>query len=309
MADRLRVGVIGLGRRWQRYRRAATAPDTAVDVRAVFDPIPQRTTREARRLHCEAADGAEELTGRPDVDALLLCDRPWHGLWSLERAAHAGKPLCCLAPVADGDSVDALRTSVQKRSLPAMTALTAGFQPAAVRLKGLLDKHLGPARLVVCTGSVGRPVSGERLLTSAALLPGLDLCRQLLADSPETIWTAVPGGSAMVNLTLAFPDGRAACVTLTAGQRRPWRVAVSAEKGNAEALLPRRLRWRDASGDHALRLPAEPGPAMLLRRFADAVRAGQPASPSFDDACRVASWLRAACRSHVTGGPVLLAET
>jgi predicted dehydrogenase len=309
MTKRLAVGVIGLGRRWERYRPALAEADSPLAVRAVCDPSARRATRVARLFGCETADGVAELLEHPDLEALLLLDPPWHGLWSLERAGSAGKPVFCAAPLTCDDArADDLGRRLGQESHPVAAALPDEFFPATARLRVLLDKHLGAARLVSCLGQVGRQVSGEAILSSGALLPTLHLCARLFGDAPETVWTAAPSGSGMVNLTLAFSAGRAALVSLSPSRRTGWRVAVTAEQGTAEAVLPRRLRWRDAAGEHALQLPPRSTPKEMLRRFAESVRAGLPPRPAFDDALRVLGWLRAARRSHAENRPVRIAD-
>jgi predicted dehydrogenase len=67
------------------------------------------------------------------------------------------------------------------------------------------------------------------------------------------------------------------------------------------------LRWRDADGGHALRLPPA-RPADLLARFAEAVTAGQTPWPDFEVAYRALAWWRAALRSHAEGRRVEVAE-
>jgi predicted dehydrogenase len=305
MPNRLRVGVIGLVRRWERYRLALTEPGSPLRVRAIYDPSARRTARVARQLQCEAADGTESLLDHPKIDAVLLLDSPWHGLWSLERACQAGKPIFCAAPLTcDEGHAHELGQHFHEHSFPVMTAFATGLAPAVGRLRVLLDKHLGPVRTISCIGSIGRHATGETLLASGVLLPALHLCGELLAAAPTTVWAAAPAGSGVVNLTFAFPDGRAALVVLTAGASAGWRIAVTAEKGTAEASLPRRLRWRDAAGEHALRLPPQRTPQDLLHCFAESVRSGQPLRPSFEDACRALAWLRAARRSHAEGRAV-----
>ena len=111
----------------------------------------------------------------------------------------------------------------------------------------------------------------------------------------------------MANVTFAYPGGRAALISLTAGDGAGWRIAVQAEKGSAVAALPRRLSWKDASGQHFLRLPPQEIRTELLRRFAESVRAGRQPRPSFDDACRALTWLRAARRSHADNRSVRVA--
>jgi predicted dehydrogenase len=280
-------------------------PDRIADVRAIYDASPQRARREGRRLNCDIADSVLDILERRDVEAVLLCDPPWHGHWTVERAAEAGKPVFSATPAgADANGLDSARRKVRERSLPAMAALPTAIAPAVARLRVLLDKHLGPVRSVCCMRSSDRAVS--RLLESSALLSGLHLCQQLIGAMPETVWTAAPEGAGLVNLTLAFPGGRAASVMLPTGPRSSWRTTVVAERGCAEAVLPRRLRWRDAGGQHSLCLPRQRAPLVLLRRFLEAVAAGRAPEPSFEDACIALSWLEAARRSHVEGRPVSL---
>ena len=71
MSTRLRVGVIGLGRRWRRYRHALEALRKRVAVRAVCYQVARRAEDEARRLGCAAAAGPADLLERDDVDAAL----------------------------------------------------------------------------------------------------------------------------------------------------------------------------------------------------------------------------------------------
>jgi predicted dehydrogenase len=273
----------------------------------IYDASPLRARQEGRRLNCDIADSVMEILERPDVDALLLCDAPWHRHWTVERAAEAGRPVFSAAPVgADANGLDSVRRKVRERSLPAMAALPTAIAPAVARLRVLCDKHLGPVRSVCCMRSSDRTASS--LFESPALLSGLHLCRQLIGAMPETVWMAAPEGAGLVNLTLAFSGGRAASVMLTSGPRSPWRTTVVAERGSAEAALPRRLRWRDAGGQHALCLPRQRAPLVLLRRFLEAVTAGRAPEPSFEDACVALSWLEAARRSHLEGRPVSLDE-
>jgi predicted dehydrogenase len=279
-----------------------------VEIEAVCDSSSRRTSRIARDLRCEAAEAAEDLLDRPDLDALLLLDAPWHGLWTLERACEAGKPVFCAAPLTcDDEHADDLQRKLLERPLATMTALTGDVLPAVLRLRVLLDKHLGPARFVRIVGSVGRQVPDERLFHSAAWLSAFHLCGELLEGAPEIAWTAAPPGSGMANVTFAFPAGRAALVSLTVGRGAGWRVGVRAEKGSAVAALPRRLSWKDAAGDHLLRLPPQEIRMEMLRRFAESVRASRQPRPSFEDACRALTWLRAARRSHAENRSVHVA--
>src|SRR5262245_37514254 len=104
MAQRLRVGIIGLGRRWQRYQPALMALRGLFEVVAVCDPHPGRAEQAARSVGCPAADGPTDLLERDEVQAALLLDPPWYGLWPVEQACRVGKPVFCAAPLGGDDA-------------------------------------------------------------------------------------------------------------------------------------------------------------------------------------------------------------
>lgn len=307
MTNRPGVGVIGLGRRWNRYRPALAGAESLLAVHAVWDPLARRAGRVAREFGCEAADGVEDLLDRPDLDAVLLLDPPWHGLWPLQRAVRAKKAVFLAAPLTGDDGhADEIVRLLDGRPQPSMTAFSTEFIPAAVRLRVLLEKHLGPARSVTFLGQVSRQVSGESILQSGALLLALQLCRDLLAGAPHTIWAAAPAGGAVANVTLAFPDGRSAVIVLSGGRGHGRRVEVTAERGSAEAVLPRKLKWRDSAGEHALRVHPFSTPKEMLRQFAECLVGARKPLPPIGDSLRALEWLRAARRSHAENRPVRL---
>ncbi|MBY0230759.1 MAG: hypothetical protein K2W96_15845 [Gemmataceae bacterium] len=116
---RLRVGVVGLDRRW----RAALRP-------------------EARAV---TGEGIIELLRRPGIDAIIL-GRAWFGLWPLPHAIEAGKPVLCLAdPLADEAVLDEI------------AGRDAGIRYEPWPSLGLVERSLGmvgePLRLQAsCTG-------------------------------------------------------------------------------------------------------------------------------------------------------------
>src|SRR5262245_53517333 len=96
MSQPLRVGVIGLGNRWQkRFKPALLALRRLYEIRAVCDQVPQEATRESRRLGCDAVTGITTLLESDDVDAVLLLDAQWFRLWPVEQACRFGKPVFC----------------------------------------------------------------------------------------------------------------------------------------------------------------------------------------------------------------------
>src|SRR5438067_8986693 len=87
----LRLGVIGLGAAWRkRYRPALLALADHFLIEIVCDQVLGRAERVARELGCAAAAGPAELLESGRVDALLLADLQWFGLWPVELACRAG---------------------------------------------------------------------------------------------------------------------------------------------------------------------------------------------------------------------------
>jgi predicted dehydrogenase len=304
MSTRLRVGVIGLGRRWRRYRRALEALRKRLVVRAVCDQVARRAEAEGRRLGCAAAAGPVDLLERDDVDAALLLGRQWFGLWPLEQACRLGKPVFCAVPLtADEGHADRLRRRVADAGLPVLAALAPAAAPAVARLHELLGGPPGAAQFVRVEAAL--PAGGQGpALQSAALVPLLHLGAVLLGGTPAGVLASDAGAPGLGTVLLDFGGGRAAQVTLwraPPGVETGCRVEVVAERGAASAELPGRLSWRDEAGRHLLRLPARGGEAALLEGFLEALRAGRPPRPAFEDACRALAWRRAALQSLAEG--------
>ena len=159
---RLRVGIIGLGRRWQRrFEPALRALSDLFEIAAVCDQTPHQAAAEASRLRCPVAAGPSELIERGEVGAVLLLDLGWQRLWPIERAAAAGKPVFCLPSLEDDDAnADRVAGRVEEAHLPVLMAVAAAFSPAAVHWPEL---RLGPVRLLVCESAgdrAGLPDSG-----------------------------------------------------------------------------------------------------------------------------------------------------
>ena len=309
---RLRVGVIGLGRRWRRYRPMLVRLREHIEVRTVCDQVARRAEVEARRLHCTAAAGPIELLERTDVEAVLLLDAQWYGLFPLEHACRVHKPvLSALSPAEDNSHADALHQQIQSENLPVLTALSPLLAPATTALRELLIHRLGRAWLVRADGCVPPRAGFARdLLCSRPLLPLLAGCAWLLDDVPRSVWAIDGAGTSFLTLVLRFGGDRMAQVTLwTAAAHTPGRFEVVAEAGTAAAELPGRLHWRDDDGQHSQRLPPRSAEQSGLERFLLALRAGQPLRPSFADAHQALTWLRAAHLSRTEGRPIALAES
>jgi predicted dehydrogenase len=307
MPTPLRLGIIGLGRRWRRWQPALTSLAGEAVVRAVCDPSAARAERAARLVGSRTAAGPIDLLERDEVDAVLLLDRRWFGLWPLGPACRVGKPILCVPSLmADDAHAEQLRDLIEASRLPVMMAMTTALAPAMDRLAELLCGRLGAAQFVrgqrILSRAHGRPLqSGAalELVHAAALLTGMPPLR-IGAQTIET--------RSFVNLLLEFGEERIAQLTLWRGARRGWRMEATTGCGYARIDASHRLRWRDADGLHLQRLPRRPSASLLLQRFVAAVRQRQPLWPAFSDAYRVLSWLRLARRSLEEGRAIAVTD-
>jgi predicted dehydrogenase len=291
VTDRLRIGILGLGRRWRRYRPALDALRSRLAVRAVWDPRSVRAKTVARDLRCAAAGGILELVERDDVDAVLVLAAGWHGLWPVEAAVRAGKPVFCAAPLAADDAhADSLRDLIHQAGTNVFLASETVHAPAVDGLRDVLARRLGPARLVfgAWSAAAGRPFSSEHALPSM-----IEVCVRLFGAEPEGIHAPGPPASGPTTAHLDFGGGRAAQLCLYAGKRSACRWRVIAENGEATGELPAALRWRDADGLHAFRPTQCSLPKVLLEKFLDALEGAKPLIPSFNDAHQGLVWARA----------------
>jgi predicted dehydrogenase len=311
MPTRLRLGVIGLGRRWPRYRAALAGLRRQFEVRGLCDPVARRAEVEARRLDCAAAAGPVDLLERDDVDAVLLPGGPWYGLWPLGQACRLSKPVFCAASLAaDEAHADDLHHRVREARLPVLMALAPALAQAAEHLRQLLAGPLGPARVVQVERVLSRrnptdPAEAADLLRPGTVLALLHACAGLLGAEPVRVWTT--GAPGLACILLEFAAGQAAQVTLRSGARSAGRVQVTAEGGVASAGRPGKLRWRDGDVWHARSQPRREPARELLEQFAGALRSGQAPRPDFADAYRALTWWRAARRSLAEGRRIDLA--
>jgi predicted dehydrogenase len=308
--QRLRVGVVGLGRRWPRYRAALLGLRRRAAVRAVFDPAPARAEHAAREFGCAAAGSVVELMERDDVDAVLLLGGAWYGLWPLEQACRVRKPALFAGSLLRDDAhADALREQVRAAGTPVMAALAPALAPA-VRPLTFCHPEIGPPRLARIDWDAPRRARPERPFPGAAVLPSLMyLCGRLFPAPPRVrLWAVAPGDgdAGLVSVFVELGGGRAAQINLGAGwgPRPSCRVHVVADEGSATAELPRVLRFRSSTGVQTLRRPPESAARAAVEGFLDALAAGRPPQPSFEDAYRGLTWARAVFRSLAAGGAV-----
>jgi predicted dehydrogenase len=301
MADErpLRLGVIGLGRRWQRrYQPALRALKSLFRVVAVIDQVQQRAAREADKRKWSQARGVVELIRHERVDAVLLADAQWYGLWPLAVAAAQHKPVFCgVSLAAVGDEI-AAAVSANEAAIMVDLPLRSGPLPEA--LFELCAGPLGQVEQILCTLSVqSGSGAGEELFPPAYL----DFCLRLLGGEPRRFHaTGLPDGS-LASVLAETADGRTLQFTRCRVRGRSrCRLQIFGTTGTAEAELPRRLRWQGTQGRWTRVLPAADDLSQrLLREFHGRVVNGKALRPNLTDAIRAGRWQRLALESWNSG--------
>ncbi len=313
--DRIRVGVIGLGRLWEaRHKPALLRLRDRFQVVSVYDQVARRAAIEAASLRCEAADGLSQMIGRRDIDAIYVLTPQWFGTHPIRLACDSGKPIyCALPPASEPEAFERIAPTLRESGVAFMPELARRFYPATLRLKELLATTLGPARLILGHTRLfgfdryGTPGPSTQLApVPLSIDPGsylLDWCRDLfgaevtrLRASEATVLPAMADGSAdYLSVTLDFAGGGLAQVGIGRYHRVPWGDAIRflpqpgfqiyAERGSAWLEMPDRIAWTDAQGLHEERLPMEPTVGDLLNDQFHRLVCGEPSlAPGLDDA-------------------------
>lgn len=322
----LRVGIIGLGRRWQkRYKPALRALRSRFRVRAVSDHVPQRAAREATDMACDMAAGPTQLLEREDVDAVLILDGQWFGLWPLEGACRTGKPVFCASSLERDDArADALHQHVQEHRLPVVMEMAPRFAPVTAWLQSLFETELGAPRLLRCEVVHSRKVPSRFDLTQAAqpspvndwfggtAIALLDWCARLLGGEPVNVTARGLKPIGFSSFFLEFAGGRGVQITRRpqVADRPAVRLEIVAERGSAWAQWPSQVSWTTHEGFHSRTLRGQDPLAMaLLEHFRAALEGNAALEPTLADAYRLLRWLRKAVQSLDEGRLVTFTST
>ena len=149
--QRLRVGVIGLGRLWEtRHKPSLARLEDRFQVTAVYDAVYRRAELEAAQIGCAACEGLSALVERADVDVIYLLSRQWFGLHPITLACAIRKPVYCALPLADDlIELESLAELVEQSGIVFMPEFARRCYPATLRLKELLATNLGQPRLIL----------------------------------------------------------------------------------------------------------------------------------------------------------------
>lgn len=327
---KLKVGLVGLGPRWNtRHRPALAALSSRFSVRAVCDPVAHRAAQAAEEFGARPIDGFWALASCDDVEAILMLSGRWFGALPLVAACECGKAIYCGASV---DLVETAATSLRDRVRRSGVAFMAEFPfrlaPATIRLKELIATRLGRPRLLFCnerhaaSKANGASVGEQPASTSRRLIEMADWCRYVAGIEPTSVQCATSGRQSadacedytLVSLEFESEEAPPVLAQIACGGyvpagwseaaafRRPADLQVVCERGIAFVDLPGTVTWFDDAGQHTEHLQDEhPIGERLLLEFHRNVSSLVLRSSSLDDAFRALQVVLAARRSAAEG--------
>jgi predicted dehydrogenase len=318
----MKVGLLGCGSvAWWIHRRAL-AGIRGVTLAAAADPDPDARARFARVSGVELCEGADELLGRGDIEAVLIC-APTHLHATLAlAAAAAGKPFYLEKPIAT--TLDDARCVVAAAGsgLPAVTGFNRRHHPLFEQARALLaDGAIGRVHAVqtsFCEAAApgGMPAWKRRRATGGGVLLDLashhiDAVRWMLAtevrvvsatiasqvtEHDEARLTLETDTGATAQCFFSFVTGPAEWLQFIGDRgnlrldRHTARLTLSRPRtrgyGAIEApALPTAavLRWR---AERTWRPAADPSYRRALIAFIEEVRGGAPRSATLTDGLR-----------------------
>lgn len=191
--DRISVGLIGVGPLWEyRYRPAVERLSSRIIITSVYDAVAVRARQVAADLGSEVASGLRALYERTDIQALIVLDPAWYGLFPAELACEYQKPAFLAGSLGqDLSALQSLYERSQERQTLLMTEFSRRYTPSTTRLRELMATKLGQAvrvkigvQLPRNSQSLGLP--GQS--TPQDILAGLfDWCQYVTGRTPVSM--------------------------------------------------------------------------------------------------------------------------
>ena len=322
---KIRVGVVGIGPLWEsRHLPALRALSDRFDVIAVCDAVQHRAEQAARQLDAAVHDGFRTLTGRDDIDAVLLLSPQWFGPLPIYAACDAGKAIYCAAAIElKDDEALILRDRVREAGVAFMAEFPCRLSPATLRLKELIATRLGAPKILFCNRRRTAELAGQNgTRCELDMVELIDWCRYVVDAEPSSLVAISHNASGegcadYFSLSVDFNEpGRSpgAMAMIACGQyvppsceeslsyRRPADLKVVCENGIAFVDLPNTVAWFDSAGQHLESLEHErPVGEQLLVHFHRAVESLVLKTASLEDAHRALTIASQARQSCATG--------
>ena len=136
---KLRVGLVGCGFMGRMHGNVYGMLEGA-DLVAAADRNPERLSRYAQEMGCEAEPSLEALLSREDIDAIDICLPTYLHREATVAAARAGKHVVCEKPMAlNAADAEAMIEAAREAGVRLMIAHCIRFWPEYALLKQIVD--------------------------------------------------------------------------------------------------------------------------------------------------------------------------
>jgi len=329
--QKLRIGVIGLGKDWQnRYLPALRSLRDRFQVVGVYSSVSVLGESAARDLDCPFYESYRSLIAQPELDAILLLEEDWYQLQPVLAACEYGRGVFCGSEIDIQGLTEPIRNAIAQAVIPFMSEFSRRYAPATLRLKELIATRLGRPRLLFChrrlpsesTHSAGSQSPEKQ--TNRELLELIDWCKYIVGEKPDWIQAIRhlsrpnPTHADYQILSLGFgdpeKDPNAILAQISCGAyipsvwqeaiafRPPAAIQVCCEKGLAFLDLPSTLVWFDDAGRHQESLDTElPIGQQMLIQFHRAFSSRSSLASDWEEtneAIRILELASKSCNEH-----------
>ena len=316
----LAVGLIGLGPTWdQHYREAVHRLSSKLCVRAVCDAVHVRAAAVASEFRAATFSSPWLLSQRRDIQAWLILDPGWLGIYPAELAVWCGRPaLFANCFTSDSRRLTELFGHAIVRGETLLPEFPQRFLPTTTRLRELIATKLGPVRritILVPTPSTGAAAALTWLVEQQADCVGLlDWCACLIGQAAATVESHSDAAGSRFQLTFTAqhantsPDVPVAEVVLTQDSNpagsEPRRL-IECERGSAIIASAANIAWQTETEQADESLTHERSPfEIILDQFCRRALGGLVPVPTLTDAVQSLAILQAATESLSAGGRV-----
>jgi predicted dehydrogenase len=320
--DRIRVGLIGVGRHGARYAQHLVHDLPMASLQAVCRRHPEQGLQLSGADSVKVYGEAQALIADPSVDVIVVVTPPLYALEVCRLAVQARKPLLIEKPLAT-TAVDAKTMVALARDarIPLMTAQTLRFDRTIQHLKSL-QSSLGHSqelnlvfqieiRKTAPDHVVGYGKRGALLEIGVHML---DLVRFLTGEEAQTVCCTMdhippiaPERMASIQLTTT---GGTICrieITRVVGERAG-RAIWAGSQGRVEAdWMRRQIHYEPVAGAKTEDIDILPSLTVLdtLSAFLQAVSDGTPMPITGEDGCRAVEIAEACYQSAQLGGALI----
>ncbi len=263
------LGLVGTGPLWeQSYCEAVRRYSKYVAIRGVYDAVQARAEQTARDWQAVVAPSLTSLFERPEIDAVLLMDTAWYGLFPLELACRYRKPALWVGNWGrDLDRLERIYDSARESGVTLMAALPRRHTPATNRLRELMATKFGRPRAVQIES--WQDPSMEFTLHHVAGV--VDWCRYVMGKAPASVKTARKNGSPQKwQVDLQFSVGTneslesSVLVFFQETAERPESVRISFQQGVAIIQGESEIQWQHDGQDVRDSLASERGSTEII---------------------------------------------